>query len=242
MNDIDFGTFKRDPLASKVAERIIDLIKIQQLQPGDRLPSEQELAEMMVVSKPIIRSALRTLSIMNVVEIRKKEGVFITSLEPEQLVINLNLKLPLTISTFQDLLRVRMVVEPALAEAATRNVKNVHVRMLERCLELSKASINDPQTFLETDLELHQIICKLARSPILCAFMNSLVNLGIQSRRRTTEIFEMRKSSILDHDAIIKALESRDPNAASRAMCEHLMHVEESLNWIAKSGDINTTG
>src|SRR4030042_6874224 len=187
MANLDFGTFKRDPLAGKVAERIIDLIKIQQLQPGDRLPSEQELAEMMVVSKPTIRSTLRTLSIMKVVEIRKKESVFITSLEPEQLVINLNLKLPLTISTFQDLLRVRMVVEPALAEAATRNVKNAHVRKLERCLELSKASINDPQTFLETDLEFHQIICKLARSPILCAFMNSLVNLGIHSRRRTNE-------------------------------------------------------
>lgn len=131
MTNFDFGIFNRDPLADKVAERLIDLIKDQQLHPGDSLPPERELAEMMGVSRLVIRSALHALSIMKIVENRKKAGTFITSLEPEQLVEHLEFVFSLNDSTYLDLLKVRMVVKPALAEFAARNVTNENIRKLE---------------------------------------------------------------------------------------------------------------
>jgi DNA-binding FadR family transcriptional regulator len=77
MVNLVFGKFSRDSLASKVAGRITELIKDQQLQPGDRLPPERILAELMGVSRPIIRSAMKMLSKQNVVEIRNKKGTYV---------------------------------------------------------------------------------------------------------------------------------------------------------------------
>ena len=221
---------------------MIDLIKAQQLLPGDRLPPERELAETMGVSRPVIRSALHALSIMKIVEIRRKAGTFITSLKPEQLVEHLEFVFTLSDSTYLDLLKVRKVIEPALAEFAARNVTNENIRKLENCLERSKAAINDPKKFLEIDLELHRIIFDLAQSPILCSFMNSLVDLGIYSRSRTGMIPDLRQSTIEDHAALIEALKARDPEAASRVMYDHLTHVEDGLQQLAISAKIHTYG
>ena len=242
MANLDFGTFNRDPLADKVAERIKYLIKDQQLQPGDRLPPERELAELMGVSRPVIRSALHALSNMKIIEIRGKAGTFINSLEPKQLVEHLEFVFPLNDSTYLDLMKVRMVVEPALAEFAARNMTDEKICMLERCLDRSKAAINDPEAFLEMDLELHRIIFNCARSPILCAFMNSLVEIGIHSRRSTVMIPEMRHIASEDHEALVKALKSRDPEAAGRAMHDHLSHVEVYLQQVARTDQIQING
>jgi GntR family transcriptional repressor for pyruvate dehydrogenase complex len=242
MSNLNFGKFNRDPLSDKVAERLINLIRDQKLQPGDRLPPERELADRMGVSRPVIRSALQALSMMKIVENRKKDGTYITSLEPEQLVEHLEFVFSLNVSTYLDLLKVRMVVEPALAEFAARNVTDRNIRKLELSLERSKTAINDPQIFLESDLELHRIICYLAQSPILCTFMDSLVNLGIHSRKRTVEIPEMRYRTIEDHESIVEALKSRDPYAASLAMRDHLTHVEDRLKQIARTNHIHPNG
>lgn len=72
--------------------------------------------------------------------------------------------------------------------------------------------------------------------------MNSLVNLRIHSRRRTVEIPDMRQSTIEDHEAIVEALKSRDPDAAGRAMRDHLTHVEDRLQQIARTAHIHTNG
>ncbi len=242
MANLDFGTFNRYPLADKVAERIKYLIKGQQLQPGDRLPPERELAEMMGVSRPVIRSALRSLSLMKIVEIRKKAGTFINSLEPKQLVEHLEFVFPLNNSSCLDLMKVRMVVEPALAEFAAANMTDENIRKLEDCLERSNAAINDPQAFLEMDLELHKIIFDFARSPILCAFMNSLADLVIYSCSCTVGMPDMGQSTIEDHKALVNALKSRDPEAAGRAMRNHLAHVGDRLEQIARTDQIHTDG
>jgi GntR family transcriptional repressor for pyruvate dehydrogenase complex len=86
------------------------------------------------------------------------------------------------------------------------------------------------------------MISSLAQSPILYTFMNSLVKLGIHSRRSTVEILDMRQCTIQDHEAIVEALKSRDPETAGRAMRDHLTHVEDRLHQIARTANIQTNG
>ena len=173
--EINFGTFDRDPLADKVADRILDLIKEKHLLPGDRLPPERELAEMMGVSRPVLRSALRTLSIMKIVENRHRSGTYITSLEPELLVEHLEFVFELEDPTYLQLVQARKVVEPGLAEMAAQNASEEDIQRLEECLDKTVELINNPHEFLLVDMELHTIISNAAQNFILSRFINSIM-------------------------------------------------------------------
>ena len=56
---INFGIFETEVLPDRIIDRILELIKSKQLQPGDKLPPERELAEMMQVGRQTLRAALR---------------------------------------------------------------------------------------------------------------------------------------------------------------------------------------
>ena len=75
----------RKAVSELVVQRILDLIKNGQLQAGEKLPSERDLAQLLDVSRPTVREALRALSILGVLEIRHGGGVFVTSLDASEL-------------------------------------------------------------------------------------------------------------------------------------------------------------
>lgn len=227
--DVNFGVIERETLPNKIADRILALIEERRLRPGDRLPAERELAETMGVSRPALREALRALSMMKIVENRRRAGTYITSLQPEQLVEHLEFIFSLDDSTYLDLIEARKVVEPGLAEIAALKISEEGIHRLESCLERARGNIDNPHEFLENDLELHQIISDAAQNSILFRFMASIVKLGTLSRKRTNEVRNMRMITIDDHQHIVTALKARDAKAARLAMKEHLDHVEQYL-------------
>lgn len=228
-DDVNFGTIERETLPDKIVDRILALIEEKHLLPGDRLPPERELAELMGVSRPALREALRALSMMKIVENRQRAGTFITALEPEQLVEHLEFVFSLEDSTYLVLLEARKVVEPGLAKIAAGKISDQNIKDLEDCLEKSLKSFDDPHAFLQADLELHQIISDIAENPILNRFMASIVKLGTHSRSRTVMIHDVREKTIDDHQRIVAALKARDPQLAYQAMSIHIEHVESRL-------------
>ena len=81
-----FGIFNRKLLPDRIAERLVSLIAERKLRPGEKLPSERDLATMMQVSRPSLRVALRALDMMKIIEIRHGSGTFVASLKPERLI------------------------------------------------------------------------------------------------------------------------------------------------------------
>ena len=228
-NEVDFGIIERSGLSDRVADRILTLISERQLKSGDRLPPERELAELMGVSRPIIREALRALSYMNVIKNRQRAGTFVTSLKPEMLVEHLEFVFSLDDSTYLELVKARKVVEPGLAELAATNITDEQLARLEQLDDRSSALINDPEMFLQTDLELHAIVTDAAHNLVLARFMASIVKISVHSRRRTNAFEDVRQHTINDHHRIVSALKARDPRAARQAMLDHLSAIEQRL-------------
>lgn len=226
---VDFGTFQKDSLSEKIVDRLLQLIREKQLKPGDRLPPERELAVSMGVSRPSLREALRALSIMKIIENRQGSGTYITSLEPEMLVEHLDFIIALNDKAFLDLFQARKILEVGLVALAAQFISAAELVNLEGCLERSKASIKEPETFLQTDLELHQRIADAARNQILSLFMKSINDLNIASRRRTGEQLAVRELTLKDHHLIVTALKAHNPQLAAQAMRDHLDHVEQRL-------------
>ena len=184
---------------------------------------------MMGVSRPSLREALRALSVMKVVENRQGSGTYITSLQPELFVNHLDFIFTVNDATFIELFEVRKIVEVGLVALAAKAINDEQLARLEECLKRSTSSVDQPEIFLQTDLELHSIIIEAARNRTLELFMKSINQINIASRRRTNELPEVRLRTIQDHQAIVAALKAHSPEAAATAMRDHLAHVEEAL-------------
>jgi GntR family transcriptional repressor for pyruvate dehydrogenase complex len=233
-SDISYGEMERDVLSEKIANRLLTLIKEKHLRPGDRLPPERELATMMKVSRPSLREALRALQLMNIIENRHGSGNYITSLEPEHLVEHLDIVFALDDSTYHDLFQARRILEAGIAEIAASSITEEELKEMEESIERASAAIDDPEAFREADIELHTLILKATRNRILPVFMRSINKISVLSRRRTGEDPAVRRRTVQDHRAIVRALQLRNPRRAKQAMMKHLDHVERKMKETSK--------
>lgn len=229
-----FGTFKKSAISEDITARLLNMIKEGELKPGAKLPPERELAEMMRVSRPSLREALRALSIMNIIEIRQGDGTYVTSLEPELLVEHLDFIFSLSDTTIVELFKARRIVEVGLAAMAAEQISDEEITKLEECLAHSIETVGDHVAFLQADVELHEMIVDAARNPFLKRFMASIYHLGRASRSRTVEIPGVVNQVVEDHRAIVAAMKARDPEKARQAMLAHLNNVETRLLQLAR--------
>lgn len=239
---MEFGNFERSALSERIVERLLSLIEERELQPGDKLPPERELASVMGVSRPPLREALRALSMMNVLEIRQGDGTYVTSLEPSLLVEHLDFVFSLDDSTFLELLQARKILEVGIVGIAVQQITDEEIAGLEACLQKCIEGLEDHQAFLRADLELHEKIADAARNPILNRFMVATGRLGLASRRRTVEIPGVPEQALEDHRAIVRALKMRDAEAAQRAMLQHLDKLEQQLRQLGPDEEPVTRG
>jgi GntR family transcriptional repressor for pyruvate dehydrogenase complex len=178
---------------------------------------------------------------MNVVEIRQGAGTFITGLEPDLLVEHLDFVFALSDATSLDLLESRQIVEGGLCALAARRITDEELARLDACMKRLMESANDSARFFQADLDLHECIAESARSMILGRFMASIRRLGRASRQRTTDLPGINEQVIADHQAIVKALRARDPEAARAAMLQHLQNIENRLRASMAREDETTT-
>jgi GntR family transcriptional repressor for pyruvate dehydrogenase complex len=224
-----FTVIPRSTLPEEVANRLLALIRDQHLLPGTRLPAERNLAGMMEVSRPVVREALRALALMRVVDIRPGDGTYITSLEPKQLIAHLDFVFAKDSVALVQLLEARRVVEAGNARLAAVRISEGEVAALSDLVVSLASCIDDPDRFSELDIALHEAVCAAANNFLLSQFMNIVSTLGKVSRERTGGLRQVREAALHDHRRILDALQAHDPDAAERAMLEHLDHVEEGL-------------
>lgn len=228
MSDSKFPPLaKQQSVPEVISDRILDLLRQKALQPGDKLPPERELAEMLGTSRPSLREALRALSIMKIIEVRQGDGTYVTTLRPEDLVEHLDFVFVLDDSTILQLFEARKVVEVGNVALAAQRITDDELEALEACLQRSEKFVNDPEEFLQVDRELHEIITLASRNPMLTRFMISVSTLVAASRRKTGRVAGVTQQAGADHRQIVAALKARDPQAAREAMLQHLEHVEQ---------------
>jgi GntR family transcriptional repressor for pyruvate dehydrogenase complex len=230
---------KQQTVAEAISAEILDLLRQKELKPGDKLPPERELAEMLGVSRPSLREALRALSIMKVVEVRQGDGTYVSALKTEELVKHLEFVFMLDDSTTLQLFEARKIVETGNASLAAERINDEELAALHACLKKSEYSVDDPEVFMQADIELHEIITHAARNPMLERFMTSIRTLGHASRYRTSRMAGVTETVVKHHRKIVNALEAHDPEATSAAMLQHLEYVEQTYrDLVASEQDI----
>ena len=116
--DSRFPVFGQSTLYQRIADHVRELIETEQLRPGERLPAERELAQMLGVSRVPIRESMRALAAQGLIEIRRGQGMFVVSRDVEATIDQLASVLLKQRAAFEELFAVRRLLEPAAAEWA----------------------------------------------------------------------------------------------------------------------------
>jgi GntR family transcriptional repressor for pyruvate dehydrogenase complex len=224
----NIAPIERTTIAEQVAKHILDLIRTGNLEPGQHLPPERELAVNLQVSRPSVREALRGLQILGVIKMRQGGGVFVSSLSATELLQPLQVYLSLSGANFEALHESRVEVESSMGRLLATRITDVAIVRLSAMIEAQRKLTADPVAFRISDMEFHNSLREAVANPFMRRISESLYVLGTEYRRVKWESPGMLAQSVLDHEAIVKALVSRDPDAVARAMVGHMTSVHHS--------------
>jgi GntR family transcriptional repressor for pyruvate dehydrogenase complex len=224
-----FDNLKRSSTVERIVENIITLIKKQSLKVGEKLPAERQLCEMIGISRPVLREALKALQVMNIIDIRQGAGAYIKSLEPEDVIEHLDIVFHLDSSLYRDLYESRRILEAGIAALAVKHITDEEIALIEKNIEEAEACLDDEMLFYEKDLELHDLILKASGNRVMPIFMQSINKLSLLLRKKTNAMPNIRRNTIRDHGQILLALKKRDQKEAARSMERHITNVANAF-------------
>lgn len=216
--------------------KIKDMILSGELSPGDRLPPEKELSERLGLSRSSLREAVKALEVIRVLDVRRGDGTYVTSLEPRLLLEAMSFVVDLhDDSSILELFAVRRILEPAaVALAATHMTADV-VRDLRTQIE----SVNEETSvegLVAHDLEFHGAIVATSGNAYLSSLIDSLSSNTVRARiwRGLTQEHSVERT-LDEHKAIVDALERGDAGLAKALTTVHISGVEQWLRDAAKA-------
>jgi len=217
----------REVIAEKVAYGVIDFICENKIKPNEKLPTERELAEIFSVGRPAVREALRALHMMNIVNIRHGDGIYLSSLEPKLLINPFKLYMDLGEITLEHLFEARMLLEVEVIGLAAKRITEAQIMEIEKHIKKSYEFLEDAHEFQKADTKIHSIISDAADNPILKNIMMSIKELVDKSREITSGHRELREIVHNDHNRILEALKMKDEEACKNTMRNHLQNVKK---------------
>jgi len=222
----DFEAVRRDKVYEGVAKQIERLI-LKKLQPGDKLPSERELAEMLRVSRSSIRDAIRSLELMGMVEPRQGAGTIVREISSESLVNPLANALKRKGELIGELLDFRRMLEPQLASRAATRVSPDELAELEEILDRQDRKLRLGESTIGEDSEFHYAIALASGNSVVLKVLDTLMDLLRDSRERSLQVDGRPQKSLAGHRRILAALKRHDAESAKVAMRRHIEDVEE---------------
>ena len=219
-------------LSDRLAAVLCSQIDAGTLQPGGRLPTEQQLALAYGVSRTVVREAVHQLKSRQLVVSRQGSGVFVAP-PPVNLSLAFDPSVLQSVQSFVHVVEVRRALEAEIAALAAERATRAQVAAMRRKLKAIDVAVADGRDGVEEDLSFHASIGEATGNPqfrLLLDFLEQYLREGM----RITRGNEARRSDFMEavrreHRAIFDAVVARDPSAARQRAREHLMNSEQRL-------------
>ncbi len=222
-------TSGRRTLSQVITAEILDRIRAGQYRPGDRLATERTLMEEFGVGRNVAREALQGLLVMGLVEIRPGRGAIVVGVETNRAIDSEAVSALLLDQTIDELYQFRSVIEVEVATLAATHATEADVRRIRAMQEAFREHVERGLPVAVLDVALHQAIAEATHNSIYVSVLETLEGLLANSRRMVESIDWVRSRSVEDHEAIVGAVEARDPDRAAEAMRSHLVTAVEAM-------------
>ena len=210
--------------------KIKEMILNGQLKAGDRLPPEKDLSDQLGLSRNSLREAVKALEIIRILDVRRGDGTYVTSLEPRLLTEAMAFIVDLhQDASVLELFEVRRILEPAAAAIAASRISSDQLALLRASMARveNNTSVED---LVAHDLEFHRIIAQASGNSYLASLLDGLSGGTVRARiwRGLTEEHAVSRT-IDEHAAITEALARSDSELARSLLTVHISGVE---NWL----------
>ena len=211
--------------------RIIELIHLRGYEPGDRMPSERDLAEKFGVSRAVLREALSVLHTTGMIERRPNSGLFVQGATEkssfEATVLQSELGLPLDRSVIEQSMEVRRILEQEAVRLACERRCQDDLTRLKAILNETDQRIAAGENIVDLDEDFHLAIVTATQNTVFAQIVNSFFRSSRRRRQSYFEKSERRRQSHEEHKKIFAAIQQADADAAYDAMNEHLGEVRK---------------
>ena len=218
----------RETPAVEVARLLLEYLLSGAIEPGQRLPSERELARAMGVGRSAIRDALKPLTLLGLLDVRQGDGTYLQTTSSEFLPNVLEWGLLLGARHVNDLVEARIHLEGVVARLAAERRTPVDLDELRRCVDGMRDAQGDVDVFVDADMGFHLRVAEASGNEILAGLLRSIQALSRVWIRRVAESSSL-ELSYGEHLPVLSAIVARDPEAAASAMGRHMLSASSRL-------------
>ncbi len=225
----------RPSLSDEIVEQIIGLISRGILRPGERMPSEKQLCQQFAVSRTSVREALRSLSVMGILEAHAGEGTYVSEDNSRYLERTLGWSLLLDRKLVDDLIETRLTLESETAFLAAQRASQEDLLETAAAIEGMEQSAAQPDRYLGFDVRFHVAIARASQNSILFQLLGMIrgyLQTWIKETLSATPADDSAvraHKSIAEHRKVQAALTSRNAEHARQAMKEHILSSSADL-------------
>lgn len=227
-------------LTDDAIAKITKLIRDGELRPGSRLPPEQQLAGQLGLSRNSMREAVKALEVARVLDVRRGDGTYVTSLEPGLLLQSLGFAIDLLRGdTLLEVLEVRRLLEPAATSMAALRIDEEQLAEVCGHLDQMAEAGDDIERLVHHDAAFHRAVVAATGNETLLSILDGVSGRTVRGRvwhgivdGKAAEV------TLAEHRAIFEALRVHDSSLAQAAA---LVHVHTSESWLrAALGSVET--
>jgi GntR family transcriptional repressor for pyruvate dehydrogenase complex len=215
-------------LYEQIVQQIEQSIRDGKLNPGDQLPAERELAQEFGVSRTAVREAVKTLSEKGLVEAYSGRGTFVSTGKSQAIRNSLNSFLKNGDLEDSDYVaEMREILEPEFTALAATRIEEQHLAMMRESVAVMDRSMDNPDAYIEADLDFHLALAEAAGNPLILSLLDSLVGVLREQRLGIFAVTGGPERGQVHHKLILEAIEKRSASKARKAMRAHLQQVHQ---------------
>jgi len=217
-------------VTEEIVQQIKSLIKEGKLQPGEKLPAERTLSDLLGVGRSSLREAFNILEALGFVEIRNRRGIYVRSVSAPILSDPIRQILEEDRSRLSDLYGLRKDIELASAYLAAKLRTRSDLAGMKKRLDKMEKDARMERLSLEIDVGFHLAIAQASGNFLRGHILRNIFDLASDSMELVVQKM-LREKSVLrilaQHEKIFRAIHDKQQGLARASMEEHLTWVEK---------------
>lgn len=221
---------RRGTSSEEVVLQLREMIHRGELNSGDRLPPERDLAKLLGVSRPTLRAGIRSLAAVGVLQSKQGAGTFVVEADESPILDGGALQMMVALNGFTpvEMFEARLALEMSIAALAAERATGDEMAAMSEEITGMFASLDEPEQFLVHDMQFHQTVAAASGNRILTALMNMVAKILFEARSKTVRRATDLKESAEMHRHIYRAIRERNSEDARQKMREHLLLAQQA--------------
>jgi len=218
----------------RLYEQIVDQVETRilsgELNPGDKLPPERELAKQFGVSRTAVREAIKALTLKGLIAVYPGRGTFVV--DSTSMAVRHSIDMLIKVGKkdgITALVEIREILEPEIAALAATHAEPEQIATLQDAVDMMEDCMDDPSAFVEADLDFHLALAQATNNALIPALIDSLVDLLREHRLRSATVPGALERGQPFHKMILDAVKQKDPDMARETMRAHLSQIRDEI-------------